>query len=98
MVGSAAQRYFAISKVGVQYRQRRLGSSAMVFGNHRLDSHWKKFPFAELNAVAAKDGREQDIDVPVQPIPHNLACCRIGAPETDRASRPNCSTKAADWL
>src|SRR5258708_7397840 len=33
----------AISKVRVQYRQRRLGTPAMVVGNRRLDADWKKF-------------------------------------------------------
>jgi hypothetical protein len=70
-----------MSELGVQYRQRRLSTSAMVIGDRRLNADWKKFLLTEVNTVAIEDRWKQDIDAPVQPLPHSLARRGIGALE-----------------
>jgi hypothetical protein len=70
-----------VSKLGIQHGQCRLGMSAMVLGNRRLDMNWQEPSLAELNAIAIPDRRKQRIDVPVQPLANGLAGSRIGALE-----------------
>src|SRR4051812_18571632 len=48
----------------------------MIVGNRWIDINWQQFSSTKLDAVAIEDRWKQDIDVPVQPLPHSLAGCR----------------------
>src|SRR4029077_8908370 len=76
----------ATGKVRVEHREGRLGPSAIVVGDRRLDADGKKFIAAELDAVAVEDRWKQRVDVPVQPLAHALA--RRGMGSLEAAERP----------
>src|ERR1044072_5911165 len=50
----------------------------MIVGNHRIDIDREQFSLTKLDAIAIPDRWKQDIDAPVQPLPHGLARGRIG--------------------
>src|SRR5437016_6377084 len=54
----------------------------MVVRDRGINTDRQQFSLAEQNGVAAKDRWKQDVDVPVQPLPHGLARCRISAPKS----------------
>src|SRR5690348_15516665 len=61
-------------QVAIQRQHCRFGSFMSKRGDGRMDVQREQFLAIQLRSIAAKDGREESIHVPIEPFPHSLSC------------------------